>query len=59
MVVIMTKIYFTGIRESGACVYGCDVVMNEDYTMNQLVTYLKKLGYKAFMTNTMKKFVYI
>lgn len=55
----MTKIYFNGIRETGAFVYGCEIVMNEDYTMNQLVTHLKKLGYKAFQTTTMKKLVYI
>lgn len=33
---------------TGGCVVYTSVIMNEDYTMNQLVSYLRFLGYKNF-----------
>ena len=43
----------------GCCIYNAMVVVPEDYTMNQLVKAIKENGYKAFMLNTMKRFVNI
>lgn len=53
------KVYFDGQRESGAYVQGAMVVVNEDYTMNQLVNAIKEEGYVSFMTDTMKILVKI
>ena len=52
----MTKVCFTGITNMGCCIYGCEVFLPEDWTMNQLVKELKEQGYKMFMLNTMKRF---
>ena len=55
----MTTLNIQAITESGACVYG-SIKVKEDYTMNQVVTEIKRLGYKAFrLTDTMKRFVEI
>lgn len=43
----------------GCCIQNAMVVVSEDYTMNQMVKAIKEAGYKAFMLNTMKRFVTI
>ena len=45
----MTKIKLFGqfITEMGCCVY-TTITVNEDYTMNEVVREVKRLGYKAF-----------
>lgn len=53
----MTRIYFDGITEMGCVIKDAMVVVNEDYTMTQLVNAIKANGYKMFKLNTMKIFV--
>jgi len=55
----MTKVYFNGQLESGAYIQNACVIINEDYTMNQLVTAIRKAGYVSFMTQTMNSLVKI
>ena len=55
----MIKVYFYGITEMGCFIKNAMVVVPEDYTMNQLVKAIKENGYKAFMLDTMKRFVEI
>ena len=50
----MKKIYFDGITEMGSSIKDAMVILPEDYTMNQLVSEIKALGYKMFKLNTMK-----
>lgn len=46
-------------KEYGCCVYDT-IRVNEDYTMNEVVTAVKSKGYKAFrLVETMKRFVEI
>ena len=52
----MKRVYFDGVTESGAYVQSASVLVNEDYTMLQLVTAIKAAGYVKFMTKTMRKF---
>ena len=56
----MTKIKLFGqfITEMGCCVY-TTITVNEDYTMNEVVREVKRLGYKAFCVASMKRFVYL
>lgn len=49
------EVYFNGVLECGAFIYGAKVTVPEDYTMIELVTAIKNAGYKRFMTNTMKR----
>lgn len=51
----MIKVYFNGVLNCGAFIYGAEVTVPETYTMNQLVTAIKNAGYKSFMTETMKR----
>lgn len=55
----MKKVLFNGeIALScggSAYVQGAQVIVPEDYTMNQLVTEIKEAGYISFMLPTMKK----
>ena len=53
-----TKLYGQFITEMGCCVYAT-ITVNEDYTMNEVVIEVKRLGYKAFCLATMKRFVYL
>ena len=53
-----TKLYGQFITEMGCCVY-TTITVNEDYTMNEVVREVKRLGYKAFCLATMKRFVYL
>lgn len=53
------KVYFNGQLECGAFIQNACVILNEDYTMLQLVTAIKEQGYKSFMTNTMNRLVKI
>ena len=47
------------ITEMGCVVY-TSIFVSEDYTMNEVVREIKRLGYKAFrLTDTMKRFVEI
>lgn len=55
----MKKVYFTGITEMGCCIKNACVIVNEDYTMNQLVLAMKNAGYTMFMLQSMKRFVKI
>ncbi len=50
----MKKVYFDGITEMGCNIQNAVVMLPEDYTMNQLVSGIKALGYKMFKLNTMK-----
>lgn len=43
------KVYFDGELECGAYIQGAMVVLNEDWTMTQLVKAIKESGYKSFM----------
>jgi hypothetical protein len=49
------KVYFDGELECGAYIKNAMVIVNEDYTMLQLVTAIKEAGYKTFMTDTMRR----
>lgn len=55
----MVRVYFDGQRESGAYVQNAMVVLNEDWTMSQLVRAIKESGYVSFMLRTMKRLVRI
>ena len=53
-----TKLYIQAVTEMGCCVYTM-INVPEDYTMNQVVTEVKRLGYKAFrIVETGMRFVY-
>lgn len=53
----MTKLYIQAITSFGSCVY-TEITLPKDYTMNQVVTEVKRLGYTSFrIVDTMKKFV--
>ena len=56
----MNKIKLHGqfITEMGCCVY-TTIKVSEDYTMNEVVREVKRLGYKAFCVAQMKRFVYL
>lgn len=56
----MSKIKLGGtfITEMGCCVY-TTITVNEDYTMNEIVREVKRIGYKAFCVAPMKRFVYL
>lgn len=55
----MTKLAVQAITEMGSCVY-TEIKVSNDYTMNEVVRELKRLGYKQFrLTKTMKRFVEI
>ena len=55
----MIEVYFNGELECGAFIQNAMVVVNEDYTMLQLVMAIKEAGYKSFMTRTMRRLVKI
>ena len=46
------------ITEMGCCVYAT-ITVSEDYTMNQVVREVKRLGYKANCNENMKRLVYV
>lgn len=50
-----TMVYFNGVLNCGAYIFGACVEVPEEYTMNQLVTAIKNAGYKQFMTETMRR----
>lgn len=54
----MTHIMIQAITEMGCVVYA-SIRVSEDYTMNEVVRKVKDNGYKAFRTETMRKFVEI
>lgn len=54
----MKKLYGQFITEMGCSVYAT-INVNEDYTMNEVVREVKRLGYKAFRVENMKRFVYL
>lgn len=53
-----TKVYFEGQTIEGAYIRTF-IMMNEDYTMNQLVSAIKTRGFINFMTSTMNILVTI
>ena len=55
----MIKVYFDGQLNCGAYVQNAYVILNEDYTMRQLVNAIKDAGYASFMTRTMRTLVEI
>lgn len=52
-------VYFNGVLDCGAYIYGAEISLPENYTMNQLVKAMKENGYKAFMLETMRRLYYI
>ena len=53
----MIEVYVQAITEMGCVVY-TEVRVPEDYTMNQMVNEIKRLGFKQFrIVETMNKFV--
>lgn len=52
----MERVYFTGITNSGCCIYGAMVEVRKDYGMAELVRAIKNDGYKMFMLDTMRRF---
>ena len=53
----MTTLNIQAITEMGCTVYA-SIKVSDDYTMNEVVREIKRLGYKAFrLVNTMKRFV--
>lgn len=55
----MTKLNIQAITEMGCCVYTM-INLPVDYTMNQVVSEVKRLGYKAFrIVETGMRFVYL
>lgn len=56
----MVKVCFDAVLNCGAYIPCDEVVMKEDWTMCQLVNYLRFLGVKKFrLVDTMKCFVEI
>lgn len=53
----MTRVYFEGITEMGCVIKNAMVMVNDDWTMNELVTAIKNQRYTHFMLDTMKRFV--
>ena len=51
-----TKVYFTGILNCGACIYGAEVEVREGYGMSELVRAIKEAGYKMFKLDSMRVF---
>ena len=55
----MTTLKIQAITEMGCCVYA-SIKVSEDYTMNEVIREVKRLGYKMFrLVDTMKRFVEI
>ena len=55
----MEMLYIQAITNMGCCVY-TNINLPEDYTMNQVVTEIRRLGYKAFrIVKTGMRFVYL
>ena len=55
----MTRLTIQAITTMGSCVY-TEIKVGEDYTMNEVVREVKRLGYKMFrIVDTMKRFVAI
>ena len=53
----MIWVYFDGItKEYGCCIKNARVYVQEDYTMNQIVTAIKANGYSHFLLSGMKRF---
>lgn len=52
-----TTLEIQAITKGGSCVYA-SIKVREDYTMNEIVREVKRLGYVQFrLTATMKRFV--
>lgn len=51
----MVTLGMQAITETGCCVY-TSIKVNEDYTMNEVVREVKRLGYKYFCFGNMKRF---
>lgn len=53
----MTNLKIAGITEMGSHIY-TSITVSEDYTMNEVVREVKRLGYKSFrLVDTMKTYV--
>lgn len=53
----MTELRIAGITEMGSHIY-TTIRVSKDYTMNEVVREIKRLGYKSFrLVDTMKVYV--
>lgn len=53
----MKRLEIQAITEMGSCVYA-SIIVSEDYSMNEVVNEIKRLGYKSFrLLATMNRFV--
>lgn len=50
-----TEVFFNGVLNCGAFIYGASVIVPEDYTMLEIVKAIKAAGYKAFMLPGMRR----
>ena len=51
----MKEVFFNGVLNCGAFIYGASVTVREDYTMTEIVKSIKDAGYKEFMLEGMKR----
>lgn len=51
----MKEVFFNGVLNCGAFIYGASVTVREDYTMSEIVKAIKAAGYKEFMLDGMKR----
>ena len=55
----MANLYIQAITSRGSCVY-CSINLRDDYTMNQVMNEIKRLGYVEFrIVDTMKRFTQV
>ena len=50
-----TEVFFNGVLNCGAFIYGASVIVPEDYTMLEIVNAIKEAGYKEFMLPSMRR----
>ena len=50
-----TEVFFNGVLNCGAFIYGASVIVPEDPTMLEIVKAIKAAGYKAFMLPGMRR----
>ena len=50
-----TEVFFNGVLNCGAVIYGASVIVPEDYTMLEIVKAIKAAGYKAFIMPGMRR----
>ena len=50
-----TEVFFNGVLNCGAFIYGASVIVPEDYTRLEIVKAIKDAGYKEFMLPGMRR----